>query len=105
MTATRSPYRFFCQHCGRQWDTEGRSPSGMPARQGKSNATGFIASASRNHESFCEYRTPAERRAANARDEKRWAASPPTASRIWNNPNHDGLQPQANPQRKPNDPD
>lgn len=92
MSRTRSPYLFFCRHCGRQWNTEGLSRSGMPARQGKSNATGFIASASDNHEYGCGLKTPAERRETNRRDEVRWLASPPRASRIWNDPDHPGLK-------------
>jgi hypothetical protein len=93
MSAFRdNPYRFFCRYCGRQWDTEGRSKSGNPARRGKSNATGFIASASNNHEYGCSLKSPDERRATNARDERRWVRTPPTASRIWNDPGHAGLK-------------
>jgi len=91
MGRTSSPYRFICAHCGRQWDTKGRSRSSDPARAGKSNVTGFIASASDNHQFHCGFKTPAMRRAANARDEARWLRDPPRASRIWNDPAHPGL--------------
>ncbi len=92
MSRTQSPYRFYCRHCGRQWDTEGRSRSHDPARQGKANATGFIAAASDNHTYGCGLKTPAQRRATNVADEKRWARNPPRASRIWNDPDHPGLR-------------
>lgn len=91
-TRTTSPYRFVCRHCGRQWDTEGRSRSGNPARDGKSNVTGFIAAAADAHARFCAARSPAERVATNRRDETRWALSPPKASRIWNDHTHPGLR-------------
>lgn len=93
MARTSSPYRFVCRHCGRQWDTEGRSRSHLAARKGKSNATGFIAAASDSHEYGCGLKTPAERRETNRRDEARWLREPPRASRIWNDPNHPGLSP------------
>lgn len=93
MSRTSSPCRFVCRHCGRQWDTKGLSRSSDPARQGKSNATGFIASASSNHEQACAAKTPSERREANRRDEARWLRDPPRASRIWNDPTHAGLNP------------
>lgn len=94
MSRTTSPYRFFCRHCGRQWDTEHRtrSPS-MPARHNKANATGFIASASDNHEYGCGLKSAPERRETNRRDEARWLRDPPRASKIWNDPNHPGLHP------------
>lgn len=93
MTRTTSPYRFICKHCGRQWNTEGRTRTpAIQARHGKSNATGFIASASSTHEFGCAMKTPAERRETNRRDELRWLRDPPRASLIWNDPNHAGLK-------------
>ena len=90
MSRTTSPYRMVCKHCGRQWDTKGNSRSALPARQGKSNATGFIVAAAAQHENICSQRTPVERAAANAKDEARWLRSPPR-NRIWNDPGHVGL--------------
>lgn len=92
MTRTSSPYHFVCCHCGRRWDTEGLSRSSIPERQGKSNATGFIASAGDNHEYGCSLKTPAERRETNRRDQVRWRRDPPRASRIWNDQDHSGLK-------------
>lgn len=92
MARTNDKYLMRCKHCGRQWDTQGRSRSSNPARQGKSNVTGFIVSASANHEFRCADKSPTERRATNAADEKRWRRQPPTASRIWNDPEHPGLR-------------
>ena len=92
MSRTTRPYRFICRHCGRQWDTKGRtrSPSD-PARHGKANATGFVAAASDNHEYGCGLKTPAERRETNRRDEARWLRDPPRASAIRNDLTHQGL--------------
>lgn len=94
MSRTASRYVVACRHCGRSWDHEGRSRSGLRARQGKSNAMGFVVAAALQHESACKHLTPAERRAANARAEVRWRASPPR-SRIWNDPGHPGLKDEA----------
>jgi hypothetical protein len=89
---TSNPYFMRCPHCGRCWDTKGLSRSSIPARQGKSNATGFIVSAADNHSWGCKDKTPAQRREQNRKDEVRWLRDPPRASRIWNDPKHPGLQ-------------
>ncbi len=76
-------FHFWCRYCGRQWDT-----SESPNR----GASGFIVSASSNHEAGCKLKTPAERRETNERDEKRWKRKPPLVARIWNDPNYHGLK-------------
>lgn len=81
-----------CSYCGRHWDHTGRSRSALASRAGKSNAFGFIVAAKRQHESYCKTRTPAQRRAENAKAEKRWASHPPR-SRITNDPHHPGVAP------------
>jgi hypothetical protein len=89
---TRDPYFMHCPCCGRTWDTKGRSRSSIPARQGKSNVTGFVVSAAESHVYICNLLTPAERRERNRKDELRWLRDPPRASLIRNDPNHPGLK-------------
>ena len=94
MSRTRDPFVFVCPHCGRVWDATGmgtarRSALATGAPIGAN--TGFVAAASDAHTSNCERRSPAERRAENARAEARWARSPPRACRVRNDPRHSGL--------------
>lgn len=95
MTRYTNPFYFSCPYYGRQWDA-----SGMPGRNRRKSrsgrdtygaATGFVAAASDSHVATCAKLTPAERRAANRRAEAQWKRRPPTASRIWNDPDHPGL--------------
>jgi hypothetical protein len=92
---TTDKYFMHCPYCGRSWNTQGRSRSSDPARQGKSNVTGFVAAAADNHVQGCEHKTPAERREQNRKDEQRWLRDPPRASAIRNNPHHAGLKDKA----------
>jgi hypothetical protein len=65
-----SRYSALCKTCGRFWTTESQ------AKQGVSR-----------HLRLCPGRTPAQRRAANVRDERQWR----TAGLIENDPKHPGL--------------
>lgn len=69
-----------CEYCGRQWlvDIEDRGWEG------------FLSLPVSNHRVVCAERTPEERRAANKRDERRWALHP-TRARIVNAVSHIGL--------------
>jgi hypothetical protein len=94
MTRTTNPFRFYCPHCGRIWDATGmgtyrRATFGSGYRVGAN--TGFVASASDMHVSYCEHRTPQERRATNTKDEARWRNRPLVACRVTNDPAHPGL--------------
>lgn len=71
-------FEWTCPHCGRHYD----SLSG--------HRTGFVKSAAETHISACGRRTPAERRAADARDKVRWSRRG-TAYKITLNPDHPGL--------------
>lgn len=92
---TTNPFVFQCPHCGRSWDARGmgtqrRSTLGSGRKVGAN--TGFVAAAADMHVARCAGRSPAERRAANRRDEQRWAAHPPVACRPRNDPNHPGVR-------------
>lgn len=97
MTRTTNPYFAYCRYCGREYDAAGmgthhRARHSSGQRVGAN--TGFVMAASDKHESLCETKSPAQRRATNARDEARWKKSPLQACRITNNPNHPGLKDQ-----------
>lgn len=77
-----------CPHCGRQWSVSGQASRNL---DGKGGWTGFLDSPTERHINRCAKLTPAQRLAANRRDEKRWVKHPPR-TRIWNNPDHPGLK-------------
>jgi hypothetical protein len=95
VTAYRDDKYFFsCRHCGRTWNAAGMGTASRATwdsgRRIGAN-TGFVASASSNHEDGCATKTPEQRRKTNERDERRWRKSPPVACRIRNDPTHPGL--------------
>jgi hypothetical protein len=67
-----------CPHCGRRWLARG-------------GWIGFMRLPVETHIFCCKDRTPAERRAVNERDAKRWEKRPPRA-KISIDPFHPGLR-------------
>lgn len=74
-------YNFGCGTCGRRWD--------MPYG---GYAVGFVKAAANTHTWRCARLTPQERRKQNARDERRWAKTPPKNATVYNMPDHPGLR-------------
>ncbi len=83
-----------CPWCGRRWQAQ--TQDGQKEQNPAGSWLGFMHAPTETHIYRCRLKTPVERRAANAKDERRWAQRPPRA-KITNMVDHPGLRGEQDP--------